>query len=417
MAAEQLEPRELYDPEQVRRVVENVEDPETKAILYLAWETALTATEIASLRWQDVDLVKGKLHVDWREIPMSKEMIEFLREKSRKGTYVIKSRKGDMTPMDRVSVSRKARSVLDASGLPGACLKRLREDRIIHMMRTNTVEQVSRITGCDKGWLRTLYKKCMGGEAPTHAERRMAGVSDQTLLQALAEEGDCVETRAIFLSWQGGLRLEEMVLIHWRDVDLTKGTWRIAEQTKRIPAALLGRLCQWREKETDEQPLLRGPRSRTTMDPKALSKRISFFLARHQLEFLSLIALRGKGARLEGQEMIYSIVRDRGNVGVKTVSEIAGIPLSEAQWYLDQLVQAGRLIFVKRKGYLLPGFQEPWAIVKETIAACKAEDRPLVWRELLEKTGLPANSLGHYLRRAMREKLLERTGRGVYHCL
>ena len=123
MAAEQLEPRELYDPEQVRRVVENVEDPETKAILYLAWETALTATEIASLRWQDVDLVKGKLHVDWREIPMSKEMIEFLREKSRKGTYVIKSRKGDMTPMDRVSVSRKARSVLDASGLPGACLK------------------------------------------------------------------------------------------------------------------------------------------------------------------------------------------------------------------------------------------------------------------------------------------------------
>ena len=115
--------------------------------------------------------------------------------------------------------------------------------------------------------------------------------------------------------------------------------------------------------------------------------------------------------------MIYSIVRDRGNVGVKTVSEIAGIPLSEAQWYLDQLVQEGRLIFVKRKGYLLPGFQEPWAIVKETIAACKAEDRPLVWRELLEKTGLPANSLGHYLRRAMREKLLERTGRGVYHCL
>ena len=67
MAAEQLEPRELYDPEQVRRVVENVEDPETKAILYLAWETTLTATEIASLRWQDVDLVKGKLHVDWRE--------------------------------------------------------------------------------------------------------------------------------------------------------------------------------------------------------------------------------------------------------------------------------------------------------------------------------------------------------------
>lgn len=417
MAAEQLEPRELYDPEQVRRVVENVEDPETKAILYLAWETALTATEISSLRWQDVDLEKEKLHVDWREIPMSKEMTEFLREKSRKGTYVIKSRKGDMTPMDRVSVSRKARTVLDASGLTGATLKRLREERILHMMRTNTVEQVSRVTGCDKGWLRTLYKKYMGGEAPTHAERRMVGVSDQTLLQALAEEGDCVETRAIFLSWQGGLRLEEMVLVRWRDVDLTKGTWRIAEETKEISAVLRGRLCQWRENEADEQPLLRGPRSRTTMDPKALSKRISFFLARHQLEFLSLIALRGKGARVEGQEMIYNIVRDRGNVGVKTVSEIAGIPLSEAQWYLDQLVQEGRLIFVKRKGYLLPGFQEPWAVVKEIIAACKEEERPLTWRELLEKTGLPANSLGHYLRRAMRENMLERTGRGLYRCL
>lgn len=49
MALEKQEPRELYDPEQVRRVVENVEDPETKAILYLAWETALTATEISSL--------------------------------------------------------------------------------------------------------------------------------------------------------------------------------------------------------------------------------------------------------------------------------------------------------------------------------------------------------------------------------
>ena len=34
MAVENQEPWKLYDPEQVRCVVESVEDPETKAILY-----------------------------------------------------------------------------------------------------------------------------------------------------------------------------------------------------------------------------------------------------------------------------------------------------------------------------------------------------------------------------------------------
>ena len=140
MAVENQELWKLYDPEQVQSVVESVEDPGTKAIFYLAWETALTATEISSLLWQDVDLVEGKVDVDWREIPMSKEMTEFLREKSCNGPYVVKSRKRDTTPMDRVSASRKARTLLNASRLPGACLKRLREDRIIGMMCTNTVE-------------------------------------------------------------------------------------------------------------------------------------------------------------------------------------------------------------------------------------------------------------------------------------
>ena len=42
MAEENQEPWKLYDPEQVRCVVESVEDPETKAILYSIsrWSTA-----------------------------------------------------------------------------------------------------------------------------------------------------------------------------------------------------------------------------------------------------------------------------------------------------------------------------------------------------------------------------------------
>lgn len=229
------------------------------------------------------------------------------------------------------------------------------------------------------------YGQYMGGTVPAHAGRRKAGVGDQMLLRALGEEGDCVETRAIFLSWLRELRLGEMILVHWRDVDLAAATWRIAGEARRIPSALMSRLCKWQEKETGDQLLLRGLRSQNAIDPKSLSKRVSFFLARHQLEFLSLIALRGKGTHVEGRRLTYNIVRDRSNVGGKTLSEIAGISISEAQWYLDQLVREGKFVFVKRKGYLLLGFQEAWAIVKAAIATCKEENCLLLWRELLKR--------------------------------
>ena len=408
----------LYAPETVQRIVDQAADLEEKTILCLAWETALGAQEIAALKWEDVDLPNKILRAGNREVPMSETLTELLTEKPWRGAYVVTStRGGGMSPMDRVSVSRKVRPLLAASGLPGACLKTLRENRIVRMLQTEPAGLVSRLTGYDLHWLKQLYKKYTGEDVLPPSQSQRPVFSEAALCQALRAEGDTMVTRAVYLSWQGGLSLREAIDLRWRDLDLSAGRWTIAGETRPIPPVLLERLRNWRDGEAEEQPLLRGIRTRTSPDLNFLSRRVSVFMSKYQLDGLSLLLLRGKGTQPEEQEIIWQEIMKRGRTGAGTIAESTGIPQSRVQWHLDQMVSEGKLQMVRGMGYMARGKAVPWEQVTEIIHNAKASDGIVTMKDCMEKTGLSASLLEHYLRKAIKNGMLERVKAGVYQCI
>lgn len=408
----------LYEPEAVRRVIDRTEDPEAEAILRLAWEAALSAQEIASLKWEDVDLPAGVLRVSGREVPVPADLAAFLKEKPRRSLYVVASvRGGGETPMDRVSVSWKVRPLLTAGGLPGASLKTLRENSAVRMMQTEPVGHVSRRTGYDPLWLASLYRKYTGRAVPSHARPRDAVFTDEALCRALDDEGDTMVSRAVYLSWQGDLSLREAIGLRWRDIDLPAGRWTVAGGERPIPPVLRDRLSRWREGEAADQPLLRGARSRKSPDMNFLSKRVTAFLQTHRLDGLTLLQLRGKGARPEEEDLIFQEVAKRGRTGVNTICAALGISRSRVRWHLDRMVAAGRLRLIRGMGYMAPDQSVPWTQVTKIIHDAGASGGVVTMRACAETARISPSLAEYYLRKAMKMGLIERVGTGVYRCL
>jgi integrase len=62
-----LEPgRDLPTPAEVKRLIDAAKDPKRRALLLTAALTGLRASELRGLRWQDVDMKAGELHVTQR---------------------------------------------------------------------------------------------------------------------------------------------------------------------------------------------------------------------------------------------------------------------------------------------------------------------------------------------------------------
>ena len=404
----------LYDAQLVDQMLNSVEDSETKTILLLAWEAALTPLEIANLKWSDVDLEGRKIRIGWRETPISERLWELLRDKAQKSSYVIRSRKDDSRPMNRVSVSRKAQMALSQSRLKDASLQELQKNCVVRMLQTHPIEEVYRMTGREPRSLRAIYQEYMDGEVPAHIVKNKDCVTDGELLKALETAGDCLETRAVFLSWQGGVKTADMIHLRWSDIDLEQGLWKLGGKQEEIPPVLLDRLIQWRANDGGDRLLLRGENTQDMLELGFLSRRISVFFTKHHLEFLKVNVLRGKGAYPEEKEQICKIAKERGGICTATISKKTGIPQGRVEWRLNQLVEEGQLQLVRGKGYLDRDVETPDRVIAEAIESHKQSGGTVAMKEIQRETGLPYSNIEYYLNKKMKLGELERTARGVY---
>ena len=152
----------------------------------------------------------------------------------------------------------------------------------------------------------------------------------------------------LWLAWQAGLRLEEIVGLTWdqvrgdrlclpqREVPLSAGTKRILEE-------LGGR----------EGPVLTAPRSGLPYDRTRLSKLVRAALIRAGLDNLTLRDLRVDCAlRSGGEGQILSQVRRQGWTTRNEVCALLGVSRPVAYNRLKQMVSRGRLTQVGARYYL-----------------------------------------------------------------
>lgn len=391
-------------------------DPISAAILLLAWDAGLSSGEISSLRWESVDLSAGLLELGERRIPLEPVLEDLLNDLVGKSIYVIPNGRSHYTPMNRVSVSRRARQALNHAGMPDITLADLRNDFMLRIMVRLPMEQVVEISGYDVRSVQEFARRY--GVCPPGLSTGKKGGSELAtgvLLNALQQEGDTLDSRVVVLSWLGGLTLEQMSRLKWEEISLSDQIWVIDQQESHIPKDLLPYLEGWRHTASNEIRLLHGPRSDRPVSIHDLSRRGKEFFIRYHFPGYSLALLRGKAEPALMHQRIMELMQEKGRLSTGSVAAAMEISLGSARKLLKGMVEQGDLSSAGSGVYQLLGETGPYQRLTAFLLARKGQT--VTRRELSDLLKKGDGSVTYYIEKARKDHLLERSGHGKYRVL
>nr|WP_325212986.1 tyrosine-type recombinase/integrase [uncultured Oscillibacter sp.] len=325
-------------------------------VLRLAWLAGLLRDEIQRLTWEQVDFLDGAIVLPDRKVPIGRELSDWLQAlrdgRDRSQEAVVLSDR-DQKPLTPQSISRLARAALDKQGQTEVRLIDLRHDFVLRQLEEHDWQYVSRITGVEAAGLNVHFAEHLEEKKISTRIHRgeSAQIDEFALGKLLRAEGDSPAGIALWLTWQAGLRLEEIVALTWdqvrgdrlclsqREVALTGGTKKILEDLA--------------QREGREGPVLTAPRSRQPYDRTRLSKLVRAALIRAGLDNLTLRDLRVDCAlRSGGEGQILSQARRQGWITRNEVCALLDVSRTTAYNRLKQLVSRGRLTQVGARYYL-----------------------------------------------------------------
>ncbi|WP_295737829.1 tyrosine-type recombinase/integrase [uncultured Oscillibacter sp.] len=332
------------------------------AVLRLAWQAGLLRDEIQRLTWEQVDFLDRCLVLPDRKVPIGQELADWLqvlrdgRDQSQE-TVVLSDR--DKRPLTPQSISRLARLALNKQGQTDVRLIDLRHDFVLRQLEEHDWQYVSRITGVEAAGLNVHFAGHLEEKKIStriHREES-ARIDEFALWKLLRTEGTSPAGIALWLTWQAGLRLEEIVALTWeqiqgdclrlprREVLLTSGTQQVLEELT--------------AREGRRGYVLTAPRSGLPYDRTRLSKLARAALIRAGLDDLTLRDLRVDYAlRSGGAGQILSQVRRQGWTTRNEVRSLLNVSQAVAYHRLKQLVNRGQLTQVGAR-YYLPGTVVP----------------------------------------------------------
>lgn len=325
-------------------------------VLRLAWQAGLLRDEIQHLTWEQVDFLDSCLVLPDRKVPVSRELSDWLRAlrdgRDRSQEAVVLSDR-DRKPLTPQSISRLARIALDKQGQTEVRLIDLRHDFVLRQLEEHDWQYVSRITGVEAAGLNVHFAGHLEEKKISTRIRRekSAQIDEFALWKLLRAEGTSPAGMALWLTWQAGLQLEEIVALTWdqvrgdrlclpgREVPLTGGARKVLEEAA--------------QREGREGFVLTAPRSGQPYDRTRLSKLVRAALIRAGLDNLTLRDLRVDCAlRSGGEGQILSQVRQQGWTTRNEVMSLLNVSRTTAYNRLKQLVSRGRLTQVGARYYL-----------------------------------------------------------------
>ena len=122
------------EPGAMGRILEKNPDNAAGTILRLAWQAGLLRDEIQHLSWGQIDFADRRIHLADRTIPIPQDLADWLKalrdgRSDRLETVVLSDR--DRRPLTPQSISRLARTALDAGGQEAVRLIDLRHDFVL----------------------------------------------------------------------------------------------------------------------------------------------------------------------------------------------------------------------------------------------------------------------------------------------
>lgn len=327
-------------------------------ILRLAWQAGLLREEIQKLTWEQVDFLDQRIVLPDRSVPVSEELAQWLRE-LRGGrdlgqeNVVLSDR--DKKPLTPQSISRLARTALDKEGQTGVRLIDLRHDFVLRQLEEHDWQYVSRITGVEAVGLNVHFGEYLEEKRVSTRIRRKEPlqIDEFALWKLLRAEGSSPAGATLWLTWQAGLQLEEIVTLRWEQVDWEKAELRLERRNAPLSAGALAMLRELRRDGDGTGFVLTSPRSRQPYDRTRLSKLVRGALVRAGMDDVTLRDLRlDCGLRTGGEGQILALVRRQRAVTRNGVMELLGVSRTTAYNRLKQMVKRGKLTQVGARYYL-----------------------------------------------------------------
>lgn len=319
------------------------------AVLRLAWQAGLLRDEIRRLTWAQVDLEGAVIVLPDRRVPISRELADWLqalrnRRDPDQETVVLSDRDG--RPLTAPSISRLARTALDRQGQTKVRLLDLRHDFILRQLEEHDWQYVSRISGVEAAGLNNHFKRLS-----TRVRREKSPVIDEFALgELLRGEGSSPAGITLRLTWQAGLRLEEIAALRWERIE--ENRVRLEGREVLLTAETRRALDDLAAREGREGRVLPYDRTR-------LSRLARTALVRAGLDNLTLRDLRvDRELRAGGEEPLLARARARGWITRNEAAELLGVARSQAYKRLKRLSERGKLTQIGAR-YYPPGAVVP----------------------------------------------------------
>jgi len=384
-------------------------------VLLLAWDAGLSATEIATLHWDDVDMDANVIRVGGRTVSMSERLHAQLNTQPRLGPFIFTQKPKSIAPPPRMRISRRAREALNSAGMQEVNLSDLQHDFIMKTLEEKSIFDASREAGIEVASLQEFCKRSRN-ETPTR--KRTSGWWDKADLEAaLEQEGDSLDSRIIWLSWQGNLLVKEMAAMRWSDIDLEKREWSVGSVRKPIPGDLADKMGGW-DRPEENGLILKGARSGKPLAISYINRRSGEFLVRHGLEHVLVSSLRGKWSQINQEDAEKIVLRRLTSTYALSIGALCkdcGIDVTDMRQILLRMNDDGKINFNRRTGICrTKGILSPEEKVKKMIANHKETGEPLRLMEIKEKTGMSESQISYYLNKEMTAGTVVRQKQGIY---
>lgn len=406
--------------EKMHEMLARIDDDTRQAVVRLAWQAGLTAEEIGRLKWSDVNFTSDTIRIGNRTIPMAHDLSEFLSQMNQRGPFVIYSRKDAHSPSSRNNITLKSREAFRVMGLNDMTLKTLKYDFIVRSIEMMPIEDVSRITGITRQYLREMYKAYTGSALPDHPRAKPELFFDKDKILAAAErEKYSIDSTALLLSMMGGLTMEEMSELEWNNVNFLSSEICIKNITFLISQYLTEYLKELKIRSSSSSPyVLHGVISDNKLDPVFIKKHVRQFLIRNHMEVIDLSVLRGAYDSLNRSEMELAIINKMRNgvSSVERISEELNIGHTKTIELLNGLCKGGKVHYITAsKQYVLNGQQNNWERVLAALPDCADDSGDISMSRLMSSTGLTNSLLRYYLNKAIKEGRITKVKPARYH--
>ena len=329
-----------------------------ETILRLAWQAGLLRDEIQHLTWAQIDFPYRQIVLPDRTVPISEELVDWLADLKdhRNGcseTVVLSDR--DRKPLTPQSISRLARTALDKEGQTAIRLIDLRHDFVLRQLEEHDWQYVSRITGVEAAALNLHFSKHLREKKVSTRIRREepAQIDEFSLWKLVQTERTTPAGVTLWLTWQLGLRLEEIVALKWDQVDLEQGSLHMPDRTVSLTSGVHSVLKDLRAASPDSVYVLTAPRSGQPYDRVRLSKLVRTLLIRAGMDNVTLRDLRlDCAARTGGEDQVMAYLRKHQSVTRNQVMELLGVSKTAAYTRLKQMAKRGKLTQVGASYYL-----------------------------------------------------------------